>query len=218
MRSMAESPVSALDSRQRRLLENAQEALASGCFDYAAAACGEILETVPGCVAVRRIQCEAWIRRSRERLRCVVRLAGRVAALQTAFWRRRALPEERLRSAERVLAADPAHRRAWSVLADAARALGLPETAVFARETLRELAPDDRRNLLALGEVLLAVHDAAAALAIADAVLAREPGNATALELMRSASVAETMTRGGWEREGSFREKLKQGGSDDARR
>ncbi len=113
-----------------------------------------------------------------------------------------------LEAAEKALAGNPTSAPALKLLAESALALGWPETAAFAYEAIRELAPDDHANLLALGEGLLAAGKPAEALRLADAVLRVHPVDGGAQNLMRKASVAQTLTQGNWESTGSFREKL----------
>ena len=72
-----------------------------------------------------------------------------------------------------------------TVLAEAAGALGLPETVAFALDAVRELDPDNRNNLLALGEAWLAAGKPTEALKIADEILRLKPTDAEAQNLMR---------------------------------
>lgn len=197
-----------LDGRQQRLLENARLALERGEPDYAIAACGEILAAAPGCVAARRMQRAAQLRRAGGE-----NGLGRVLRGTTGPWARltmpRTSPAARLSWAEQRLAADPRDVAALRVLGEAARALEMPETAEFAFEEIRVLRPADRENLLALGAVRMALGRPAEALELADEVLSRAPGDPEGLDLMRRAAIAQTITQGGWETPGSFREKRK---------
>jgi tetratricopeptide (TPR) repeat protein len=95
------------------------------------------------------------------------------------------------------------------MLAEAAAGLQLPETVAFALDAIRELEPENRANLLALGEAWLAAGKPAESLRIADDLLKAKPTDSEAQNLMRKASVAETMTKVGWENQTTYRDKLR---------
>jgi predicted Zn-dependent protease len=116
--------------------------------------------------------------------------------------------------ADKLLAADPTSVTAWKLLAGTAAQLGWLETAVFAREAVRELAPHDEPNLIALGEALLSLGRPETALAVAEEILRRRPVDGPAQNLMRQASVAQTMAKGNWEKTGDYRQKLKKDSRD----
>lgn len=206
---MAEVPVSSLDPRQQKLVENARVALERGNLDYALEACGQILKTVPACLAVRRLQRVAQLRQHQSKNRFMAKALGGLSTAPFLMGAGKKEPAKSFEAAERALAANPASVPALKLLAESAIALGWPETAVFACEAVRELAPDDRANTLALGEALLASGKAAEALRLADALLRTNSVDGEAQNLMRKASVAQTLAKGNWEAGGSFREKLK---------
>jgi tetratricopeptide (TPR) repeat protein len=98
---------------------------------------------------------------------------------------------------------------ALKLLAEAAGGLGLLETVAFALDAGREIEPDNRANLLALGEAWITAGKPAEALKAADAILKTKPADADAQNLMRKASIAQTVTKGNWDAQGSFRDKLR---------
>jgi tetratricopeptide (TPR) repeat protein len=108
-----------------------------------------------------------------------------------------------------MLAADPLNVAALKQLASAARALDWLETAVLAHEAVREAAPGDTANLIALGQAWLRLDKPREALRLADEVLRARPVDAAAQDLMREASIAQTMAQGRWENGQGFRAKLK---------
>jgi tetratricopeptide (TPR) repeat protein len=95
------------------------------------------------------------------------------------------------------------------LLAEAAVGLGLSETVAFALEAVRELEPDNRVNLLALGEAWIVAGKAAEAVKTAEQLLKQKPADADAQALLRKASVAQTVSKGNWEAQGDFRAKLR---------
>jgi tetratricopeptide (TPR) repeat protein len=195
---MADVPVSALDSRQQKLVDNARIALANGNFDYAVEACGHVLRAVPGCVEARRLQRTAQLRRLEGKNRLLAKVAGGLSSTPFIFSSVTKDPLKALGSAEKILATDPTSTSALKLLAEAAMALGMPETAAFAREAAREQEPDDHGNLLELGEALLAAGKSEEALHAADTLLKLKPLDSAAQNLMRKAEIARSTRTGGW--------------------
>ncbi len=188
---MAELADSGLDAKCQKLAENARTALERGNLDYAIEACAEVLAKAPDCVAVRRLQRIAQLKRFRGKGRWATKGIGCVAALRGRICAQNDLPEERWRVAERWLASDPTSVAALMLFGAAAMELGRMETAVWAFAAVRELKPEDGENLMMLGRAWLANGRPTEALQSADAVLAKQPVNAAALDLMRRASIAE---------------------------
>ena len=62
---MPEVPVSSLDPRHQRLVENARVALERGNHDYVLEVTSQVLKMQPGCLPVRRLQRVAQLRQSR---------------------------------------------------------------------------------------------------------------------------------------------------------
>ncbi len=188
---MAEIDDVALDARCQKLVENARVALERGNLDYAIEACAQVLVEAPNCVAVRRLQRIAQLKRFRGRSAWVRMGIGCVAALRGRVRAQNGLPEERWRVAERWLASDPTSVAALMLFGAAAMELGRMETAVWAFAAVCELKPEDGENLVKLGTAWLASGRPTEALQSADAVLAKQPVNAAAMDLMQRASIAE---------------------------
>jgi tetratricopeptide (TPR) repeat protein len=122
-------------------------------------------------------------------------------------------PAAALIAAERALNADPSHVGAQRVLAEAAQALDLPETAVFALESVREQLPSHRPTLVRLAQAYIAAGRSQEGLAIAEKLMREAPGDAIVKELIKYASVAQSINAGRWDSDsGSFRDKLRDEG------
>ncbi len=200
--------LASLSARQQQLAEKARQALALGQFEYALEATGEVLRSVPGCVAVRRLQREAQLAWSRRHGSIFRRARARVGLL--LLWLRHPpAPADRLAAAEGLLALDPAQCGALKVFAAAALELKWPETAAFMREAVRQQCPGDRANAIALGEAWIGAGRPVEALTLAEEILREAPNDGPALELLRHASIAQTVAEGLWESPGTFRDKLK---------
>jgi len=206
---VAEITVASLDARQRKLMENARIALERGQLDYALDATGEILLAAPACVAVRRLQREAQLKRFKTRGGLMARAAVWMAAASLRACADPKRAGRTLAAAEKLLRRDPTSVALLTLLAESALHLGRPETAAFAREARRELRPAARDNLIAHGEAWLAAGQPTKALHLAEEVLRAHPVDGPALELLRQASIAQTVTAGNWDSAGTFREKLR---------
>jgi len=204
-----EVSVTLLNARQRKLANNACAALEQGNLHYAAEACAEILVLSPGCLPVRRIQRVARLRQHSAKNHFITAARVRLSSIPSLFQARGKAPAQRLEIAEKILAADPLSVFGLKILAESARALGLAETAVFALEAVREIRPDDCANLLALGDAWLELGKPEEASRVARLALRAAPADPDAQDLMRRASIAETMAKGNWETSASFRDKLK---------
>jgi tetratricopeptide (TPR) repeat protein len=190
-KTMADVPVSALPLRQQKLLENARTALDIGNHGYALEACGQVLKASPGCVKARRVHRQAQLLQFEEHNRIIAKAVGGLSSTPFIFSSVTKDPLKALSSAERILSADPTSASALKMLAEAAEGLQMMETAVFAREAVQELEPDDAVNLRALAEARLKVGRPTEALAAADELIRLKPLDAGAQDLMRHAAIAQ---------------------------
>ena len=206
---MPEVPVSSLDPRHQKLVENARIALERGNADYALEVTAQVLRAAPGCLPVRKLQRIAQLRQTKGGSSFMARMASGISTAPFMFGGAKKEPAKLLEAAEGFLAKNPTSVPALKLLAEAAKGLGLLETVAFALDAVRELDPANRANLLALGEAWLAAGKPAEALKIADEMLAARPVDGDAQALMRKASVAQTVVKNRWEAQSSYREKLR---------
>ncbi|MEO6246858.1 MAG: tetratricopeptide repeat protein [Opitutaceae bacterium] len=207
---MPEVPVSALDPRHQKLVENARVAIERGNHEYVAEVTAQILKMQPGCLPVRKLQRVAQLRAHRGRTSGFFgKTFSGLTSSPFSFGAKKD-PAKQLETADLLLAKDPTSVPALRILAEAASGLGLLETVAFALDAIREMDPDNRANLLALGEAWLAAGKPVDALKIADELLRDKPMDADAQNLMRRSSVAQTVTKHSWDqKEGSYRDKLR---------
>lgn len=209
---MDEQSVASLEPRLQKLVESARVAFERGNYDYAIELARDVLAVAPGCLPVRKLQRTAQLKRGAGRSGFFAKALGSVSAAPFLVSGSAALakdPAKALVNAQKMLDVDPHSAMGLRLLGTAAGALGWHETAVFAFEALRENAPDDLANLVALGRAHLGAGRADAAVRCAEAVLARESINGPAQSLLKDASVAQTMKAGRWEEGGDFRGKVK---------
>jgi len=207
---MPEIPVAQLDPRHQKLIENARIALDRGNLEYVLEVTAQVLKMQPGCLPVRKLQRVAQLRGLKGRPGGFMGKAiSGLSAAPFMFGSAKKDPAKLLESAEGLLAKDPTNIPALKMLAEAAQALGLPETVAFALDAVRELEPTNKANLLALGEAWLAAGKPTEALRTADEILRDKPNDADAQNLMRKASVAQTVDKHKWESQAGFRDKLR---------
>ncbi len=207
---MPEVTVASLDPRAQKLMENARVALERGNLDYVFEVTAQVLKLAPGCLPVRKLQRVAQLRQHKTKGGGF--MAKTLSGLSTApfmFGGGKKEPAKLLEAADGFLAKDPASVPALKMLAEAAAGLGFPETVAFALDAIRELEPENRANLLALGEAWLAAAKPTEALKIADLILTTKPNDAEAQNLMRKASVAQTVAKHNWDQQTHYRDKLR---------
>lgn len=205
---MPEVPLTALDVRLQKQVETAQVALQRGNLDYVIEVTTQVLKHAPGCLPVRRLQRTAQVRQHESKNKLVAKALGSVTMAGFLFASKKD-PQKAFENAEKMIAADPTNVAALKSLAEAANALELPETSAFAWECIRDLNPRDHDTLMHLGEAYLAARMPKQAVKVADDMLKLRPQDGDALALMRKASVAQTMDKGNWESQSSFRSKLR---------
>jgi tetratricopeptide (TPR) repeat protein len=207
---MPEVSVASLDPRHQKLIENARIALERGNFDYVIEVTSQVLKAQPGCLPVRKLQRVAQLREQRGKGGGFMGKAFGWSAAPFMFGGGKKDPAKQLETAEGMLAKDPTNVPALRMLAEAAGGLGFPETVAFALDAVREIEPGNKANLLALGEAWLAAGKPADALKIADEILRDKPTDADAQNLMRKASVAQTVSKDSWDqKQTSYREKMR---------
>ncbi len=207
---MPEIPVASLDPRHQKLIENARIALERGNLDYVLEVTSQVLKTQPGCLPVRRLQRVAQLRQNRGKSGGFMgRAFSGLSSAPFMFGGGKKDPAKQLEAVETMLAKDPMNVSALKQLAEAAGGLGLPETVAFALDAIREIEPGNRANLLALGEAWLAAGKPTEALKMADEILRDKPTDGDAQNLMRKASVAQTVTKHNWDSQQSYRDKLR---------
>src|SRR6185369_11785612 len=148
---MPEVSVASLDPRQQKLIENARVALERGNLDYALEVTAQVLKAAPGCLPVRKLQRVAQLRQTKGKGGFMAKMSSGISSAPFMFGGGKKDPAKLLESVDALLAKDPNNVQALKLLAEAAGALGFPETVAFALDAVREIDPNNRDNLLALG-------------------------------------------------------------------
>jgi tetratricopeptide (TPR) repeat protein len=110
--------------------------------------------------------------------------------------------------AEKGLEKDPRNAQANHLLKDAAKAAGFPEIAAFALETIIDGTPQDTKLMHELGELYMSMGDSDKAVEVYSKIASVNPADMVAVKRSKDAAATATMKKGGWEKEGSFKDKL----------
>jgi len=108
-------------------------------------------------------------------------------------------PKAAMELAEKELEGDPLSVQANMLLKDAAIALGLPETATFALETLADGSPKDTKILHDLGQRYLDIQDTQRAVETFRRIVELNPADLVAVKKEKDAAARHTMSHGGWD-------------------
>ena len=205
---MSEISLEDLDPRWQAQVAKVQAAAVKGDHAYVIAVCERLLEAFPGCLEVRRLLRQAQHGRMRKNTSGFSRWLGGVGVQFRSGGLSRKDPAKAMLEAEAALGRAPDNIPAHRLLGEAALALDLPATAVFAFECIRDLDTTDRANLRALGRALIKADRADEAMRLAEAMLADKAGDSEVERLLKDASVAHSLAQGNWERGGNYRDKL----------
>ena len=118
-------------------------------------------------------------------------------------------PAKAMESAEELLKANPENPVGHKILGAGAEELGLFGTAAFAYETLYKIEPENAENIKALMSAYIELGRNEDAIRLGEAAYRRNPSDDEIQALVKKASVQQTMEKGRWEEDKSFREKLK---------
>jgi len=119
-------------------------------------------------------------------------------------------PTEQLAIAEEVLALDPFHVKANTLVGDAGAALGEPVFRAFAYETLAKGKPNDKAILNKLAATYMEIRDSGKAVKTYERILEIDPKDGDALSGRKNAEALHAQRTGGWEKEGgTYRDALK---------
>jgi tetratricopeptide (TPR) repeat protein len=200
-----------LDPRLQKQVENARKAIDKNPA-YAVDILVNIVSRYPGCLDARKSLRKAQQKAAAGKTKGLGGLIGKVTSLPFAMSGNSKLkkdPTAALESAEQILTANPANPTGHKMLGAAAEALELNETTVFAYEELYKLDQSSADNAKLLMGAYIDNGKSKEAIEVGDAAYRANPTDDEVQALIKKASVAQTMEKGRWEEDKSFREKLK---------
>lgn len=208
---MEEIPLNNIDRRLQKQIENARKSISKNP-SFAINILGHVTETQPACLEVRQLLREAQYK-----------LAGVPSSKGSGFFTKigyslagmslggkiKKDPAAALKPIEELIAKDVYQPEGHRYLAEAASALGLKKTQAFALEQLVIVAPksvEDAKNLIRLYIDLGLSQDA---LRVADRAQKAHVMDEELQSLAKKAAVEQSIHKGKWDSDQSFRDKLK---------
>lgn len=206
---MSDQPLTELDPRIRKQVEKARSSIKSGSASFAIEICMGLVEKYPGCVEAREVlrQAQRTAKGSKKKS-FLSGLASKPLSKISGVTLKKD-PAKAMVQAEKILKDDPDSVDALKLLGDAAILKELPHTAVFAYEGAYEQDPSNLETAKKLAGLYLEAKRIKDCIRICDQIIREHPGDGDAQDIVKKASVAQSMEQGKWEEEGDFRSKLK---------
>lgn len=211
---MEEVALKDLDTRLQKQIENARKAVDKNP-SYAVDILSNIVSRNPACLDARKILRQAQQRATKGKTKGLGGLLSKVTSIPFSVGSDSKIkknPEKAMESAEQMLNANPENVNGHKILGAAAEELELLQTAVFAYDAVRKLEPKNTENIKALMKVYIKTGQSEEAIRIGDAAYRANPSDDEVQALIKKASVEQTMEKGRWEEDKSFRDKLKDEG------
>lgn len=208
---MQEVTLKELDPRLQKQIENARKAVDKNPT-YAVDILTNIVTRNPGCLEARQILRSAQISAASGKSKGLGKFLTKVTNLPftlTGDAKVRKDPAKAMEAAEELLKSNPENPVAHKLLGAGAEALELYGTAAFAYETLRQFEPNNTDNIKSLMSVYIAIGKNEEAIRVGEAAYRANPSDDAVQDLIKKASVQQTMDKGKWEEDKSFRDKLK---------
>jgi len=208
---MEETSLNDLDTRIQKQVENAKKAIDKNPT-YAVDILTNIIGRHPGCLSVRKFLRQAQQKAAVGKTKGMGGFIGKVTSLPFAMAGNSKVkknPEAAMESAEQMLAINPTNPTAHKMLGAAAEVLELHQTAAFAYEELYKLDKSNTESAKLLMIVYIETGKCKEAIEIGDAAYRANPSDEEVQRLIKKASVQQTMEKGRWEEDKSFRDKLK---------
>lgn len=203
-----------LDPRLQKQIENARKAIEKNP-SYAVDILFNISTRNPACLEVRKILRQAQERAARGKSKGFAGLLAKVTKLPFSIGNDSKIkkdPEKAMEAAEQMLRTNPHNIAAHKMLGMAAEAMELHSTAAFAYNSIREIDPKNSENIKALMSIYITTGESEEAIRIGEAAYRANPADEEIQALIKKASVEQTMEKGRWEEDKSFRDKLKDEG------
>ncbi|MGZ0656038.1 tetratricopeptide repeat protein [Coraliomargarita sp. W4R53] len=208
---MEEIALKDLDPRLQKQIENARKAVDKNP-SYAVDILTNIISRNPACLDARKILRQAQQRATKGKTKGLGGLLSKMTSIPFSMNSESKIkknPSKAMESAEQMLSSNPENVTGHKVLGAAAEELELYSTAVFAYEAVRKLEPTNSGNVKALMGVYIKTGNSEEAIRIGDAAYRANPADDELQSLIKKASVEQTMEKGRWEEDKSFRDKLK---------
>ncbi|MBC2601686.1 tetratricopeptide repeat protein [Puniceicoccus vermicola] len=206
---MSDQPLTELDPRIRKQVEKARNSVKTGSAAFAIEICMGLVEKYPGCVEAREVLHSAHrAAKSGKKKSFLSGLTSKPLSKIGGVTLKKD-PAKAMIQAEKILKDDPDSVDALRLLGDGAALKDLPHTAVFAYEGAYEKDTSNLDVAKKLADLYLKVDRPNDCIRVCERIIREHPGDGEAQDIVKRASVAQSMEKGKWEEEGDFRSKLK---------
>jgi len=208
---MEEVALKDLDNRLQKQIENARKAVTKNPT-YAVDILMNIVARNPGCLEARQLLRQAQVAATKGQSKGLGGLFKKVTSVPFALKGDSLVkkdPAKALEAAEEMLKSDPASAAGNKLLGAGAEALELHGTAAFAYETLVKADPNNTEYVKSLMSAYIGMGRNEDAIRVGDGAYRKNPSDDEIQSLIKKASVQQTMDKGKWEEDKSFRDKLK---------
>jgi tetratricopeptide (TPR) repeat protein len=207
---MAEVTVEEVSRKVRDLYNKAFSAVERGNTDYAIQMLRQVLELEPRLLIARKYLRMVELKRFREsKVNHTLATVSGLGKMMSAKGALKKNPKKALSVAEDLMEKDPANLQFVRVLEQAAVAADMPEVAIQTYEMIRDQYPQDADLLRRLGALYLSVDEPLKGRDCLELVARMNPKDQEAQKALKDASALATLKKGNWEKEGSFRDKMK---------
>ena len=208
---MKEVSLTDLDIRLQKQIENARKVVEKNP-SYAVDILSNIVNRNLGCLEARKILRLAQQSANKGKAKGLGGLISKFSSIPHSFGSESKIkknPQKAMESAEQMLGANPENVVGHKFLAEAAVELEMYSTAVFAYESIRKIEPKNSENIKSLMSVYISTGQNEEAIRVGVVAYRANPSDGEIQELIKKASVEQTMEAGKWEEDKSFRDKLK---------
>ena len=207
-----------LSPNSRNQWSRAKDALATKHYDYAINLLQAVLKEEPlfleGRQKLRAAEINKFQGLSKFQQQMVSMKVASAAMKLTNLGKKE--PGEQLAIAEEVLALDPFHVKANTIVSDAGVALGELSLKALSYETLAKAKPTDKVVLNKLATTYMEMRDAQKAINTFERILEIDPRDGDALSGRKNSEALLAQQTGGWEKAGgSYRDALKDKGQSE---
>lgn len=207
---MAEVTLENAPRKARELFEKGFAALERGNLDYSMDMLLASLEIEPKLLQARKFLRAAEVKKFKDKGGS--HLVSTISHFLTLMSARSAIkkkPEQALKTAEKLMRADPLNLSFVNVLGQAAVAAGMPEVAIQALEIARDHYPQDGNLLKWLGNLYLSLNRTHEGRLCFEDLLKLRPNDPKALKMLKDSAALDTMKQGGWNEAESYRDVIK---------
>ena len=207
---MAEVTLDQVSRKVRDLYNKAFSAMERNNIDYACDMFLGVLELEPRLLVARKylrlIEVKKYKAKKVSHSMSSFGSVGKKLSIRSALKKN---PLKALRMVEDLMLKDPANLQFLKVLDEVSEAAGMPEIAIQAYEMVREFYAQDVNFLNRLGKLYMDHDDPVSGRSCYEAVARLKPNDQQVQRALKDAAALATMKKGNWDKEGSFRDKMK---------